>query len=204
MTILMKMSGMNSEEQIIKGCLEGRRKAYNMLFRQYAPLMMGVCMRYCKNRIDAEDVMQDGFIKVFSQIHKFRSEGSFEGWIKRIMIHTAIDNYKANLKHLFHEEVGEIEQSTLITDHEDQDEALPDHLSISREQLMKMVQELPDGYRMVFNLFALESFSHKDIASMLGITENTSKTQLLKARKTLRKKIEALLQQQHINQATAI
>lgn len=195
---------MNSEAQIIRGCLEGKRKAYNALFRQFAPAMMGVCMRYCKNRIDAEDVMQDGFIKVFSQIHKFRHEGSFEGWIKRIMIHTAIDNYQANLKHQFHEDVDELDHGSLITSPADPDDSLPDHLNISREQLMRMVQELPDGYRMVFNLFALENFSHKEIASMLGITENTSKTQLLKARRTLRRKIETLMEQQQIKQAAAI
>ena len=195
---------MNSDEQIIVGCLEGKRKAYSLLFKNYAPVMMGVCMRYCKNRIDAEDVMQDGFIKVFTQIHKFRREGSFEGWIKRIMINAAIDNYQSNLKHSFHEDVSESLQSVIIAERPEEDDDIPEELNISREKLMGMIQELPDGYRMVFNLYAIENYNHKEIASLLGISENTSKTQLLKARKALRKKIEALLQHNHINRITTI
>jgi RNA polymerase sigma-70 factor (ECF subfamily) len=195
---------MNTDDQIIVGCLEGKRKAYSLLFKNYAPVMLGVCMRYCKNRIDAEDVMQDGFIKVFTQIHKFGHKGSFEGWIKRIMINAAIDNYQSNLKHFFHEDVSESYQAAIIDDHPDADDDIPDELNISREKLMGMIQELPDGYRVVFNLYAIENYNHKEIASLLGISENTSKTQLLKARKALRKKIEALLQHNHINRVTAI
>jgi RNA polymerase sigma-70 factor, ECF subfamily len=194
---------MSSDEQIIAGCLEGKRKAFSLLFKTYAPVMLGVCMRYCKNRIDAEDVMQDGFIKVFSQIHKFRREGSFEGWIKRIMINSAIDNYQSNLKHAFHEEVDTIAESTVIAEREDEDDDLPDELNIPHQKLMEMIQELPDGYRVVFNLYAIENLNHKEIATLLGISENTSKTQLLKARKALRKKIEALLQH-HINRVTTV
>jgi RNA polymerase sigma factor (sigma-70 family) len=194
---------MNSDDQIIAGCLEGKRKAFSLLFKNYAPVMLGVCMRYCKNRIDAEDVMQDGFIKVFSQIHKFRREGSFEGWIKRIMINSAIDNYQSNLKHAFHEEVDTIAQSTDLAEHLGEDDDLPDELNIQHQKLMEMIQELPDGYRVVFNLYAIENLNHKEIAALLGISENTSKTQLLKARKALRKKIEALLQH-HINRVTTV
>jgi len=161
-------------------------------------------MRYCKNRIDAEDVMQDGFIKVFSQIHKFRSEGSFEGWIKRIMINAAIDNYQTNLKRTFQAEgLGEIARSAAISDYHDDDD-FPEELNIRHEKLMEMIQDLPDGYRMVFNLYAIENYNHKEIASLLGISENTSKTQLLKARKVLRKKVEALLQHNHINRVTTV
>ena len=195
---------MNSDDQIIAGCLEGKRKAFSLLFENYAPVMLGVCMRYCKNRIDAEDVMQDGFIKVFGQIHKFRHEGSFEGWIKRIMINAAIDNYQSNLKHAFHEEVSEIAGVSAIFEYPDEDDDLPEELKIPHVKLMEMIQELPDGYRMVFNLYAIENYNHKDIASLLGISENTSKTQMLKARKALRKKIEALLQHNHINRVTTV
>ena len=194
---------MISDEQIIKGCMDGKRKAYSLLFNTYAPVMLGVCMRYCKNRIDAEDVMQDGFIKVFGQIHKFRHEGSFEGWIKRIMIHAAIDNYQSNLKHAFHEDVGDMARSAEIADDPGTDDDLPDELKIPHQKLMEMIQGLPDGYRVVFNLFAIENMNHKDIAALLGISENTSKSQLLKARKALRKKIEALLQH-HINRVTTV
>ncbi len=194
---------MRSDEQIIRGCMDGKRKAFSELFKTYAPVMLGVCMRYCKNRIDAEDVMQDGFIKVFSQIHKFRNEGSFEGWIKRIMIHAAIDNYQSNLKRAFHEEASELTRTAELVENPGQDDDLPDEMNIPHHKLMEIIQELPDGYRMVFNLYAIENFNHKEIASLLGITENTSKTQLLKARKALRKKIEALLQHQ-INRVKAV
>ncbi|NTV82719.1 MAG: RNA polymerase sigma factor [Bacteroidales bacterium] len=194
---------MNSDDQIIRGCMDGKRKAFSLLFQNYAPVMLGVCMRYCKNRIDAEDVMQDGFIKVFSQIHKFRREGSFEGWIKRIMINAAIDNYQSNLKHAFHEDVSEIAHSEDMAEYPGSDDDLPDEMNIPHTKLMEMIQELPDGYRVVFNLFAIENFNHKEIASLLGISENTSKTQLLKARKALRKKIEALLQHR-INRVTTV
>jgi len=194
---------MKSDDQLIRECMDGKRKAYSQLFNQYAPVMLGVCMRYCKNRIDAEDVMQDGFIKVFSQIHKFRGDGSFEGWIKRIMINSALDNYQSNLKHAFHDDVSELTNSDDLADHSGEDDDLPDELNIPHKKLMEMVQELPDGYRVVFNLYAIENYNHKDIATMLGISENTSKTQLLKARKALKKKIEALLQH-HINRVTTV
>lgn len=195
---------MNSDDHIIVGCLEGRRKAYSLLFKKYAPVMLGVCIRYCKNRIDAEDVMQDGFIKVFTQIRKFRQEGSFEGWVKRIMINTAIDNYKSNLKHFLLEDVSEMEETVIGEDGQDLDNDIPDYLSLSKEKLMQMVQELPDGYRVVFNLFAIENFSHREISGMLGISENTSKTQLLKARRSLRGKIEETIRHEYINRVTAI
>jgi RNA polymerase sigma-70 factor, ECF subfamily len=195
---------MSSDDQIIAGCMEGKRKAFNALFHNYAPVMLGLCMRYCKNRIDAEDVMQDGFIKVFSQIHKFRREGSFEGWIKRIMIHAAIDNYQANLKHAFHEDVSELDPSEVMAENAEREDDLPDEMHIPHAKLMEMIQELPDGYRLVFNLYAIENYNHKEIAILLGISENTSKTQLFKARKALKRKIETLLQQNHINKVITV
>jgi RNA polymerase sigma-70 factor (ECF subfamily) len=161
-------------------------------------------MRYCKNRGDAEDVMQDGFLKVFSQVHKFRNEGSFEGWIKRIMINAAIDNYQSNLRLSFVQESGSLHDTENFADSGPDDDDLPEALNLSKERLMAMIQELPDGYRMVFNLYAIEGFGHKDIAAMLGITESTSKTQLLKARKVLRKKIENIIENYHTNRVIAI
>lgn len=200
----MKVNGMVPDEQIIRGCMTGKRKAFSQLYKKYAPTMMGICMRYCKNRIDAEDVMQDGFMKVFSQVHKFRSEGSFEGWIKRIMINAAIDSYQSNLRLSFVQDSGTILENAELADTFEEDDDLPEALNLSKEKLMRMIQELPDGYRMVFNLYAIEGFSHKDIASMLGITESTSKTQLLKARRVLRKKIESIVQNYSINKVLAI
>ncbi len=183
--------------------MAGKRKSFSLLYKKYASTMLAVCLRYCKNRIDAEDVMQDGFLKVFSQVHKFRKEGSFEGWIKRIMINAAIDNYQSNLRLSFIQDSGHLHEHPDMTEWSDDDD-LPEELAISREKLMSMIQELPDGYRMVFNLYAIEGFGHKDIATMLGISESTSKTQLLKARKALRKKIEAIIENYPVNRVIAI
>lgn len=190
------------DQQIIEGCLAGKRKSFSLLYKKYASVMLGVCMRYCKNRGDAEDVMQDGFLKVFSQVHKFRHEGSFEGWIKRIMINAAIDNYQSNLRLSFIQESVNLGQIQEPVDNEEND--LPAGMNIPKEKLMAMIQELPDGYRMVFNLYAIEGIGHKDIASMLGISESTSKTQLLKARKVLRRKIESIVENYHTNSVVAI
>jgi len=192
------------DQQIIEGCLAGKRKSFSLLYKKYASVMLGVCMRYCKNRGDAEDVMQDGFLKVFSQVHKFRNEGSFEGWIKRIMINAAIDNYQSNLRLSFVQESGSLHDTENFADSGPDDDDLPEALNLSKERLMAMIQELPDGYRMVFNLYAIEGFGHRDIAAMLGITESTSKTQLLKARKVLRKKIENIIENYHTNRVIAI
>jgi RNA polymerase sigma-70 factor (ECF subfamily) len=192
------------DDQIIDGCMAGKRKSFSLLYKKYASVMLGVCMRYCKNRIDAEDVMQDGFLKVFSQVHKFRREGSFEGWIKRIMINAAIDNYQSNLRLSFIQDSTHLHEHAELIDAAEDDDDLPEALSISKQKLMVMIQQLPDGYRMVFNLYAIEGFGHKDIAAMLGITESTSKTQLLKARKVLRKKIESMVQNYPVNKVVAI
>jgi RNA polymerase sigma-70 factor (ECF subfamily) len=120
------------------------------------------------------------------------------------MINAAIDNYQSNLRLSFIHDSGNLAENAELADISDEDDELPEELNISKEKLMRMIQELPDGYRMVFNLYAIEGFGHKDIATMLGITESTSKTQLLKARKVLRKKIESLVQNYPINKVLAI
>jgi len=183
---------MISDEQIIEGCLSGKRKAYNMLYRKYASVMLGICMRYCKNRIDAEDVLQEGFIKVFTKMENYRHEGSFEGWIKRIMIHSAIDHYQARLRYAFHEDVDELDGHMVIDEESVHGPDPPHYADLPGEKLMELIQSLPDGYRMVFNLYAIEGLSHREIAESLSISENTSKTQLMKARRNLRQKISAL------------
>jgi len=190
---------MISDEQIIEGCLSGKRKAYNWLYRKYVNVMMGICMRYCKNRDDAEDVLQEGFIKVFSNMEKYRHEGSFEGWIKRIMVNSAIDHYQQNLRHAYHSDVDEMESHTIIDNANGPDPDTPVSSDIRQERLMALIQSLPDGYRMVFNMYAIEGMSHKEIATSLGISENTSKTQLMKARRTLRGKLNEIIRQLEYN-----
>jgi RNA polymerase sigma-70 factor (ECF subfamily) len=181
---------MIADEHIVDGCKAGKRKAYSMLYKKYASTMLGLCLRYCKNLQEAEDVLQEGFIKVFNNISRFRQEGSFEGWIKRIMVHSAIDHYKSNLKNQTTQDIADVEEKIGKTD---EPEDYRD-IHIPKERLMEMIQELPDGYRIVFNLYAIEGFSHKEIAEQLEVSENTSKTQLLKARKALKRKVNDLMQ----------
>jgi len=185
---------MISDEQIIEGCLAGKRKAFSMLYRKYAAVMLAVCMRYSPGRDDAEDILQEGFIKVFSSIGKYRHEGSFEGWIRRIMINMAIDHYQQNLRHAYHAAAEESAGPHPDDDLPGHDPDPPQASDIPKETLMHMIRELPDGYRMVFNLYAIEGLSHKDIAGSLGISENTSKTQLMKARRALRGKVNEYVQ----------
>jgi len=142
-------------------------------------------MRYCKRREEAEDVLHEGFIKVFANVSKFRGEGSFEGWIKRIMINTSLSYYNASLKHYFQSGIEQIEDLTASHEEESIYSNAP-----SRSELLGLIQDLPEGYRFVFNMYVFEDFSHKEIASMLGISINTSKSQLAKARRRLQKKLE--------------
>jgi RNA polymerase sigma-70 factor (ECF subfamily) len=178
------------DAKLIEGCIKGKRKAFNLLYRKYAATMLGICIRYCRNRDEAEDILQDGFIKVFENIGRFRQEGSLEGWIKRIMVRTAIDHLNQGLKLAFVQELSAREESQ-IPDESQTEDLYNDDPGISADELLKMIQSLPPGYRMVFNLYALEGYSHNDIAEMLGISVSTSKTQLFKARNMLKKRIES-------------
>jgi len=182
---------MMSDQKIIEGCIKGKRKAYNMLYRKFAPLMLGICMRYAKDKSEAEDILQDGFIKVFSNISKFRMEGSFEGWIKRIMVNTSIDH--------FHKHRSMINPSDFDTigdlgepGYDMFENTKYDELDISHDMLLSIIRNLPAGYRLVFNLYGIENFSHREIAEALGISISTSKTQLSKARKAIQKKISEI------------
>jgi RNA polymerase sigma-70 factor (ECF subfamily) len=180
---------MINDDQIVDGCLAGKRKAYDQLYRKYASSMLGLCLRYCGNLQDAEDVLQEGFVKVFRNISNFRRAGSFEGWIRRIMVNAAIDHFQKELKHAFHQE---IDHDLGIPD-EVPEESILGEYPFTQEQLLLMVQELPQGYRMVFNMYVMEGYNHKDIADSLDISENTSKTQLMKARRMLKKRLFQLI-----------
>ncbi|MDZ7743127.1 MAG: RNA polymerase sigma factor [Bacteroidota bacterium] len=152
--------------------------------------MLAVCLRYCKSYEEAEDVLQEGFIKIFNNIEKYRMDGSFEGWIRRIMVNTAINNYHANLKYYYQENVDELEEVKDLNATNDDQYKFNGRLP--KEKLMDLIQDLPDGYRMVFNMFAIEGFSHKEIADILDISVNTSKSQLSKARRNLKQRIKEL------------
>jgi RNA polymerase sigma factor (sigma-70 family) len=182
---------MLNEAEIIEECIRNKRKAQYTLYDRYASTMLGVCMRYSKNREEAEDLMQEGFLKVFDKIATFRGQGSLEGWIRRIMINHALNYLKAR-KMIFVEEDPQRWSERLPDDHIPDG---PDEL-YSPDVMLRAVQDLPDGYRIVFNLYVFEGFSHKEIADSLSISENTSKSQLSRAKRYLRKQLEGNVKDQ--------
>ena len=167
-------------DSLFEGCRRGDRKAQESLYKTLASRMMGLCMRYEKDTFEAEDVLQMGFVKVFQKISDFRGEGSFEGWIRRIMVNTAIESYRKNLRNLNLVDIDEVY---------DQPQNTFDMSGLELKDLLKLVQQLPNGYRLVFNLYVIEGYSHKEIANQLGITEGASKSQLSRARAILKEKI---------------
>ncbi len=174
---------MENIEEIIKGCVDGKRLAQNELYKKFAPKMYAICVRYSKDSTEAEDVLQDGFVKVFQNIQNFKNEGSFEGWVRKIMVNTALEKFRKK-NHLY--PVGEIFEYAKDMKHEDVEH------NIHAEELMKVVNKLSPGYRMVFNLYAIEGYSHKEIGDQLGISEGTSKSQLARARAVLQDEVEKL------------
>jgi len=166
-----------TEEAILQGCLQNDAVAQKELYNRFSPKMLAVCYRFGHNREDAEDMLQEGFIKVFSQIHTFRSQGAFEGWVRRIIVHTCINNLKKNKK--FNESVDIIHATTLHV----REESVPS--IVQAKQVVECIRLLPIGYRTVLNLYAIEGYSHKEIATMLDIEESTSRSQYTRAKQML-------------------
>lgn len=166
-----------TEEAILAGCIRNNATAQKELYARYSPKMLSVCYRFAHNREDAEDMLQEGFIKVFSQIHTFRNQGAFEGWIRRIVVHTCINILKKNKK--FNESVDLIHATTLQV----REESVPS--IVQAKQVVECIRILPIGYRTVLNLYAIEGYSHKEIADMLDIEESTSRSQYTRARQML-------------------
>lgn len=166
-----------SEEEILEGCRKNKRQYQEILYRRYARKMYGICMSYAGNRDLAQDILQDGFIKVFKKIKHYKREGSLEGWIRRIIVNTAIDHLrKETLKHNYITEQEEIEEEAYE----------PDVLEkLKAQDVLDLVAQLPDGARMIFNLYAVEGFTHKEIAAKMDISVGTSKSQFSRARKML-------------------
>ena len=185
----MKLTQYNIDE-LLEGCKAGNRKMQEALYKQTASKMMAVCMRYAKDRMEAEDVLQVGYIKVFQKVKEYRGEGSFEGWIRRIMVNTAIESYRRIVRTL---------NVVPIEDAYEQPSTGFDFSRLGMQDLMKVIQKLADGYRMVFNMYIIEGYSHKEIAETLGISEGASKSQLSRARAILK---EEILKMEGINYAT--
>ena len=169
-----------NEPELIAGLLKGEGKAQKFVYEKYAGIMLGICLRYLKNQMDAEEVMLNGMVKIFQHVGQFKNEGSFEGWMKRVVINEALGYLrKKEPLHLYIEKDHiQLAASNASVESE-----------LAVEDLLQMLHELPAGYRAVFNLYAIEGYSHKEIADMLNINEGTSKSQLSKARALLQKKL---------------
>ena len=173
-----------TEKELIRLCKRKNAIAQKLLYNTYHSSLLGICLRYGKSYAEAEDIFQMGMIRIFKNIGSYSGKGSFEGWMKRIVVNAAIDNFRKNNKYYYHQDIDEINGTPYYA------LDIPDHLEVS--DILNTVQQLPIGYRMVFNLFAIEGYSHKEISEKLGISESTSKTQLLKARKSLKNKLMIL------------
>ena len=172
------------EPSLVKKCIKGDQRAQRVLFEKFAPKMLGVCLRYTKNTEEAEDVLQDGFIKVFTKIHLYKGGGALEGWIRKVIVNTALDNIRRN--HKYRDNIAVEFVDYKLEDHSYIVEGLIE------EDLLKLINSMPLGYKTVFNMFAIEGFSHKEIAKELNISENTSKSQYARARAYLKTKLEEL------------
>jgi RNA polymerase sigma-70 factor (ECF subfamily) len=178
-----------TEEVLLQGCLKNDATAQQELYHRYSPKMLSVCYRYAKNREDAEDMLQEGFIKVFSQISKFENRGSLEGWILRIIVHTCINHLKKNKK--FNEHVDLAYAGNIVI----KEDYIPS--IIQAKQIVETIRTLPIGYRTVLNLYAIEGYSHKEIGQLLDIEESTSRSQYTRAKNMLE---EILVQKRIIQQ----
>jgi RNA polymerase sigma-70 factor (ECF subfamily) len=166
-----------TEEIMLQGCLDNLSIAQEALYNRFSPRMLGVCYRYARNREDAEDMLQEGFMKVYSQIHQYKGSGALEGWIRKIIVHTCINILKKNKK--FSDSVDLIHASSIQIS----DNNIPSMMQA--KQVVECIRLLPIGYRTVLNLYAIEGFSHKEIAVILEIEESTSRSQYTRARALL-------------------
>lgn len=177
----MQGNHFDTDTDIIEGCIFGNPRMQKMLYEKYAPKMYGVCLRYAGNEDDAKDILQDGFIKVFVNIDRFKGTGSFEGWIRKIIVNTAIEQFRKKNNLListdaFEEKIVD-NQATIFN-------------QLEAKELLEIIRTLPNGYRTVFNLYAVDGYTHKEISEIMKISEGTSKSQYARARACLQEKIK--------------
>lgn len=176
---------MQKEKDIIDGCLSGNRRDQELLYRRYSPKLYAVCLQYSGNTEEARDVLQEGFIKIFENLSHYSHEGSFEGWMRRIIVNTALEKYRNRYYLSRVDDIDEVDEPAAGPD-------TSDFAGLETYDLLNMIMQLPPKYRMVFNLYAIEGYSHKEIGSMLNISEGTSKSNLSRARDILQKKVTIL------------
>lgn len=175
---------MISDTDLIEGCMQGNRKMQQALYDRFASKMYGVCLRYAGNTDEAQDILQEGFIKIFKKIGSFRSEGSFEGWVRRIFVNTSIEHFR---KKNYLQPITEKEEDTV------EGKYLSVLDTLAEKDIISLVQQLSPGYRTVFNMYVIEGYTHKEIADMLGISEGTSKSQLSRAKLILQRLVSTYI-----------
>lgn len=169
-----------SLEELIKNCQKGERKAQEQLYKSYAPVLFGICLKYSRNKIEAEDNLHDSFMTIYDKIGQYKHKGSFEGWIKRITVNTVLQKYRKE------------EPLRVVHDNTEDHVTIEDtHADVGLQTLLQYIRELPNKYRTTFSLYVLDGYSHKEIGKMLGTTVGTSKSNLARARMILKEKIEA-------------
>ncbi len=191
---LIDCAAQMTEQEIIKGCQANQAKAQKALYDTYARRVMGICTRYAKNHEEAEDIFQEAYIKVFKYIGEGKPITALTAWIKRVVVNTAINNYQKHKKHYNHANYDYVFESNF-----DYEEIVA---KLSAQELMKIIYQLPRGYQMVFNLYEIEGYSHKEIAEMMNISVSTSKSQLSRAKVILKKQILAMSQQRSVEKIT--
>ena len=172
------------EISLIQGCIEGNQRAQRQLFDSFSPKFFAVCLRYMKNNDEAEDVLQEALIKVFSKLPEYSKKGSFEGWMRRIIVNTCLDQIRKNQKLKLDVSIDKEEYKLSMNAHVLE--------NMSANELIEEIKKMPPGYRVVFNMFAIEGYSHQEIAEKLGVKESTSKSQYLRARAYLKERIEKI------------
>lgn len=172
-------------EKVIEGCKKEKRKAQIELYRNYAPLLLSVCMRYVADKSEAEDILQESFFKILKNISEYTGKGHFENWMKKIVMNTAITHFHREKKHYYHDEIEE------VSDVELQYSLTPDK-EFDAKELQELISRMPEGYRIIFSLYAIEGFKHREIAEKLKIEESTSKTQYLRAKNWIIREMKKL------------
>lgn len=170
-----------TDDELMVLCQKGDQRAIGELYRRYERKMLGVCMRYARNKMEAEDIMHDSFIKVLNSLDKYKGDGPVGGWIRRIMVNTSLNHIRDTMKYTLQQDIDQV--------YDIEDEHMDISGKINAEDMVRFLQELPTGYRTVFNLYVVEGYAHKEIADMLGVAESTSKTQLFMAKKALQQRI---------------
>ena len=177
---MLRINKSLTEEDLIQGCRKGKASAQRRLYDRLAPKMLGVCVRYIKDREEAEHVMIGGIVKVFDKLDQFKGDGSFEGWVRRIIVNDCLMYIRKNRNMSLQSDIDEVSNEPNL-------KVVEENLDV--QDLLKLINELPVGYKTVFNLYAIEGYNHAEIAEQLGVSENTSKSQLSRARKWLQNRL---------------